>query len=123
MKLYHFISLVAMITQASAASRSSSHSRLKGWFACSDDTFTASGDSTVQKAECAFYKAPLCYPGICEAPAHVHSTVKVFVKRIPAVRNPENAFNFWLLQEKSDVSASCKAHVDLVNVVPRYTQD
>ena len=121
MKLYHFILLVAMVTQSSVASRSSTHSHLKGWFACSDHSFTANGDSTVHKAECAYLKAPLCYPGICEAPEHVKSTVKIFVKRIPAVKNPKTASNFWLLQgDSGDVSASCKAYYDLLNVASAF---
>ena len=113
--------VVAMVTQASVASRSSTHSRLKEWFACSDLSVTTKGESVVHKAECAYLKAPLCYPGICEAPEHVKSTVKIFVKRIPAVKNPKTASNFWLLQgDLEDVSASCKAHYDLLNVAPAF---
>ena len=121
MKLYHSILLMTMITQASPAPTSSTHSHLKGWFACSDHTSTAVVGSAVQKAECAYLKAPLCYPGLCEAPEHVDSTVKIFVKRIPAVRNPKTASNFWLLQgDSGGVSASCKTHNDLLNIAPAF---
>ena len=121
MKLYHSILLMAMITQASAAPTSSTHSHFKGWFACSDHTSTAVGGSAVQKAECAYLKAPLCYPGICEAPKHVDSTVDIFVKRIPAVKKPETAPNFWLFKEDvGDVTADCKAYYDLTSVVPAF---
>ena len=120
MKLYHSILLMAMITQASSASTSSTHSHLKGWFTCSDHTSTVDEGSD-QKAECAYLKAPLCYPGLCEAPEHVDSTVKIFVKRIPAVRNPKTASNFWLLQgDSGSVSASSKTHHDLLIIVPAF---
>uniref|UniRef100_H3GEH8 AB hydrolase-1 domain-containing protein n=1 Tax=Phytophthora ramorum TaxID=164328 RepID=H3GEH8_PHYRM len=45
------------------------------------------------------YTAPLCYPGICETPDSVNSTVDVFVKRLPALQgDPETTPSVWLLQ-------------------------
>ncbi|CAI5728954.1 unnamed protein product [Peronospora effusa] len=86
-----------MFAQASAARRPSFHSDLSEWKACSDFDSTSSANPTNSKAECAVYSAPLCYRGICKAPKHVKPTIDVFVKRIPAVRNPKSASNFWVL--------------------------
>ncbi|EGZ15172.1 hypothetical protein PHYSODRAFT_432169, partial [Phytophthora sojae] len=44
------------------------------------------------------YAAPLCHPGICETPDSAISTVDVFVRRIPANRQPDVAPNVWLVQ-------------------------
>ena len=80
---------------------------LNGWYKCSDVTFSDAGNSTGMIAECAVYKAPLCYPGICEAPASVDSTVDIFVKRLPATsEDPATASNVWLLQGGPGVSSS-----------------
>ncbi|KAF4131319.1 hypothetical protein GN958_ATG03990 [Phytophthora infestans] len=95
---YHAIVLVVVAFQASAASNSASTSDLNGWYPCSVYTFSDEGSSTGEVAECAVYKAPLCYPGICEAPKDVDSKVDIFVKRMPAtVGNPDTAPNVWLL--------------------------
>ncbi|KAL3658685.1 hypothetical protein V7S43_016321 [Phytophthora oleae] len=84
--------------QASAASNATSESGLNGWYPCSEYTFSDEGSSAGAVAECAVYSAPLCYPGICEAPANTDSKVDVFVKRmVPTAGNPKTASNVWLL--------------------------
>ncbi|CAH0485882.1 unnamed protein product [Peronospora farinosa] len=119
MKLYPFMSLVAMVTQVLAAPNPS---HLK-WFACSDGTSKTSEDSAAPKAECAFYRAPLCYPGICNAPKHADPIVKIFVKRFPAVNNPEMASNMWLLQGGSGHVSASSIHAGLKGAVNVYTMD
>ena len=121
MKLYHSILLMAIVTQALDARSPSSHSDLEEWFACSDKTFTWKKGKGAKLAECAVFKAPLCYPGICEAPKHVDSTVDIFVKRIPAVKKPETAPNFLLFKGNMEAATpDCKAYYDLTSVVPAF---
>ncbi|EGZ16508.1 hypothetical protein PHYSODRAFT_501017 [Phytophthora sojae] len=103
MQLYHAIALVSMLAQASAASTSSSSSSsssndLNGWYPCSESTFADEGGSGDLDAECAVYTAPLCYPGICETADFIDSTVDIFVKRVPALTDPDRATNVWLMQ-------------------------
>ncbi|KAF1787153.1 hypothetical protein GQ600_22243 [Phytophthora cactorum] len=64
---------------------------------CSEYTFSGTGSSDVQAAECATYSASLCYPGVCEAPEWMDQTVDIFVKRLPS-SDPKSATNMWLLQ-------------------------
>jgi hypothetical protein len=92
------ISLAAVISAASAVSTSSAGSGLNGWYPCSESTFAEDGGTGDQNAECAVYTAPLCYPGVCEAPESVDSTVDIFVKRLVAVSDADTATNVWLLQ-------------------------
>uniref|UniRef100_M4C3V0 Uncharacterized protein n=1 Tax=Hyaloperonospora arabidopsidis (strain Emoy2) TaxID=559515 RepID=M4C3V0_HYAAE len=71
---------------------------LNGWYPCSDKTFSDEGNSTGGIAECAVYRAPLCYPGICETPPSVDSTVDIFVKQFPATsEDPAIATNVWFV--------------------------
>ena len=56
------------------------------------------GSSAGVIAECAVYKALLCYPGICEALPSVDPTVDIFVKRYPATSgDPSAASNVWFV--------------------------
>ena len=72
---------------------------LNGWYTCSDTTFSDEGSSPGGIAECAVYRAPLCYPGICETPPWVDSTVDIFVKQFPATfEDPAIATNVWFVQ-------------------------
>ncbi|OWZ07850.1 Serine protease [Phytophthora megakarya] len=83
----------------SAATKIPSSHKLNGWYPCSEYTFSEDGSSTGQTAQCAVYKAPLCYPGICEIPEDVDPQVDIFVKRLPAITaNPKIASNVWLIQ-------------------------
>ncbi|KAG3081937.1 hypothetical protein PC121_g6299 [Phytophthora cactorum] len=129
MQLYHVISLVAVIAQASAASSSASHSDLNGWYPCSESTFADEGGSGNQDAECAVYSAPLCYPGICATPKPIDSTVDIFVKRVAAVIDAETATNVWLLQggpgasSTAMESAMVELHARLDGAVNVYTMD
>eukprot|EP00644_Phytophthora_capsici_P008988 jgi/Phyca11/525996/estExt2_fgenesh1_pm.C_PHYCAscaffold_60072 len=69
------------------------------------DLEPSSSGSSSGDAECAVYNAPLCYPGLCETPKDVASTIEVFVKRYPATTgNPKTARNVWLLQGGPGVS-------------------
>ncbi|KAE8959849.1 hypothetical protein PR001_g23325 [Phytophthora rubi] len=115
MQLYHAVLLVSMFAQASALSASSSSNDLNGWYPCSDFTFADEGSSGGQDAECAVYTAPLCYPGICETAKSIDSTVDIFVKRVPAVSDPETATNVWLMQggpgASSTASKCCPSRV------------
>uniref|UniRef100_M4BWP7 AB hydrolase-1 domain-containing protein n=1 Tax=Hyaloperonospora arabidopsidis (strain Emoy2) TaxID=559515 RepID=M4BWP7_HYAAE len=78
---------------------SAKKAELNGWYPCSDNTFSDEGSSTGGIAECAVYKAPLCYPGICETPPSVDSTVDIFVKQFPATfEDPAIATNVWFVQ-------------------------
>uniref|UniRef100_A0AAV1THG8 Peptidase S33 tripeptidyl aminopeptidase-like C-terminal domain-containing protein n=1 Tax=Peronospora matthiolae TaxID=2874970 RepID=A0AAV1THG8_9STRA len=72
---------------------------LNGWYPCSDTTFSDEGSSTGAITKCAIYGAPLCYPGICETPPSVDSTVDIFVKQFPATsEDPATATNVWFVQ-------------------------
>ncbi|EGZ08399.1 hypothetical protein PHYSODRAFT_527557, partial [Phytophthora sojae] len=65
------------------------------WYSCTDFTFSDGGTSRGQKAECAIYTAPLCYPGICSTSDPM---IDIFVKRLPAVGvNAAKATNVWLV--------------------------
>ena len=80
---------------------------LNGWCPCSDNTFSDEGSSTGGIAECAVYRAPLCYPGICETPPSVDSTVDIFVKQFPATfEDPAIATNVWFVQGGPGYSSS-----------------
>ena len=88
---------------------------LNGWYPCSDNTFSDEGSSTGGIAECAVYRAPLCYPGICETPPSVDSTVDIFVKQLPATfEDPAIATNVWFVAGGPGYSSSsCTLCVDL----------
>uniref|UniRef100_M4BPJ7 Peptidase S33 tripeptidyl aminopeptidase-like C-terminal domain-containing protein n=1 Tax=Hyaloperonospora arabidopsidis (strain Emoy2) TaxID=559515 RepID=M4BPJ7_HYAAE len=80
---------------------------LNGWYPCSDNTFSDEGSSTGGIAECAVYRAPLCYPGICETPPLVDSTVDIFVKQLPATfEDPAIATNVWFVAGGPGYSSS-----------------
>ncbi|EGZ11879.1 hypothetical protein PHYSODRAFT_517902, partial [Phytophthora sojae] len=70
---------------------------LNGWYPCAEFTFSDDGTSTGQNAECAVYTAPMCYPGICDPLESDNSKMDIFVKRLPAVSNADNATNVWVL--------------------------
>ncbi|KAG2769825.1 hypothetical protein Pcac1_g19022 [Phytophthora cactorum] len=99
MQLRSVIFLAAVIVQVSSGNKSTSKTlKLNGWYSCSEYTFSGTGSSDAQTAECATYSAPLCYPGVCEAPEWADQTVDIFVKRLRAA-DPKIATNVWLLQE------------------------
>ncbi|KAG4235022.1 hypothetical protein PC116_g16840 [Phytophthora cactorum] len=98
MQLRSALFLAAVIVQVSSGNKSTSKtSKFNGWYSCSEYTFSGTGSSDAQTAECATYSAPLCYPGVCEAPEWVDQTVDIFVKRLAAVGS-KTATNVWLLQ-------------------------
>eukprot|EP00644_Phytophthora_capsici_P006676 jgi/Phyca11/103524/e_gw1.8.569.1 len=81
------------------------------WKSCPQYTVTSqtpasSGSGSAgTDAECAVYNAPLCYPGVCETPEGVDSTIEVFVKRYPAtVGKPKTARNVWFLEGGPGIS-------------------
>ncbi|KAG6615547.1 putative serine protease family S33 [Phytophthora cinnamomi] len=131
MKLHYLISTVALLAQAATASSSSppSSSGLNGWYPCSEWTFSDEGGSGNQDAECAVYTAPLCYPGICETPKDVDSTVDIFVKRVAALRDSDTATNVWIMQggpgasSTAMESAMVELHSRLDGAVNVYTMD
>ncbi|GMF14183.1 unnamed protein product [Phytophthora lilii] len=126
MRLFLSIALAAVVAQTSVASSSSD---LNGWYPCSESTFADEDGSSDQAAECAVYSAPLCYPDICETPDSVDSTVDIFVKRVPAVSDPETAPNVWLMQggpgasSTAMESAMVELHDRLDGAVNVYTMD
>ncbi|KAG1689040.1 hypothetical protein DVH05_002924 [Phytophthora capsici] len=108
MQFYHAIFLAAIAVSPITVKASKTSVQ---WKSCPQYTVTsetpASSDSgnAGTDAECAVYNAPLCYPGLCETPKGVDSTIEVFVKRYPAtVGNPKTARNVWLLQGGPGIS-------------------
>ncbi|KAF1789969.1 hypothetical protein GQ600_21610 [Phytophthora cactorum] len=106
MQLRSVIFLAAVIVQVSSGNKSTSKtSKLNGWYSCSEYTFSGTGSSDAQTAECATYSAPLCYtysaplcyPGVCKRPSG-GPDCRHFVKRLRAA-DPKIATNVWLLQE------------------------
>ncbi|OWZ13671.1 hypothetical protein PHMEG_00012967 [Phytophthora megakarya] len=90
MLLYRVVAAALTLTQVSSAAKTI-------WSPCNVMSTPTPGDR--EAAQCTVYKAPLCYPGVCETPDSVSSTVDVFVKRFPANNNrSETAPNVWLLQ-------------------------
>ncbi|OWZ20417.1 hypothetical protein PHMEG_0005174 [Phytophthora megakarya] len=119
-----------MIAGLVSAFNSSSNHNLNGWYPCSEYTFSDEGSSSGQEAQCAVYRAPLCYPGICKTPEGVKSKIDVFAKRLPAtVGNPDAASNVWLLQGGPGFSSSglegymVSLHSHLEGAVNVYTID
>ena len=90
-----------------APANTSNHEAIK-WDHCAGFTFDR-GFANFD-AECMIFSAPLCYPGVCEAPANANPTVDVFVKRVAAVGNTAvNALNVILLPGgPGPSSSSCK---------------
>lgn len=84
-------------SESTSATALASSSKLNGWYSCTEFTFAddANGES-LEDAECAIYTAPLCYSDICDDPKD--RTVDVFVKRIPAMEDPDSQPNVWFLQ-------------------------
>ncbi|KAG3065747.1 hypothetical protein PI125_g23955 [Phytophthora idaei] len=69
MQLHHVLLVAAILGQGLSASKTTPKtSKWNGWYPCSEYNFSGTGSSDVQAAECATYSAPLCYPGVCEAP-------------------------------------------------------
>ncbi|KAK1941814.1 hypothetical protein P3T76_006878 [Phytophthora citrophthora] len=109
MRFYHAILLAAVaVSPITAKSKKASIQ----WKSCPQYTVTSEtpassgSESPSEDAECAVYNAPLCYPGVCETPEGVDSTIEVFVKRYPAtVGNPKTARNVWLLQGGPGISS------------------
>ena len=100
MQLHHGLAIVAagLIRQAPMALSATSINMFNGWYKCSTYTVLDGTDKSDNDADCAMFEAPLCYPGICEAPANARSTIDVFVKRMPASRGKaEKASNVWLI--------------------------
>uniref|UniRef100_A0AAV1TQ67 AB hydrolase-1 domain-containing protein n=1 Tax=Peronospora matthiolae TaxID=2874970 RepID=A0AAV1TQ67_9STRA len=126
MRLHHVLSIFAagVIGQTSAASSVTSDSSFPGWKPCPAYTFPGEGE---YEAECVTYDAPLCYLGICETPANVNSTIKVFVKRLRAKGgNVDDAPNVWMIPEIecSEVEHSMVTlHKSLEKVFNVYTMD
>ncbi|KAG1689039.1 hypothetical protein DVH05_002923 [Phytophthora capsici] len=108
MRFYHVMLLAAVAVSPITAKSSKSSVQ---WKSCPQYTVTSqtpasSGSGSAgTDAECAIYNAPLCYPGLCETPEGVDSTIEVFVKRYPATAgNPKTARNVWLLQGGPGIS-------------------
>lgn len=79
---------------------------LIGWVDCSAITFADEADyvteitggkaSELPTAQCAQFKAPLCYTGVCDDSKK--RTIDVFFKRIQATSDPATKPNVWFLQ-------------------------
>ncbi|KAG4037528.1 hypothetical protein PC123_g26908 [Phytophthora cactorum] len=123
MQLCSVLFLAAVIVQVSSGNKSTSKtSKFNGWYSCSEYTFSGTGSSDAQTAECATYSAPLCYPGVCEAPEWVDQTVDIFVKRLPAVGS-KTATNVWLLQGGPVESQMATLYTKLKGAANVYTMD
>lgn len=122
-------SLVGAIAQAWGTTMVMSIYELNGWYPCSEFTFKDEGETSHQDAECAVYTAPLCYPGICATPPSIDSTVDIFVKRVAADIDAQNATNVWLMQGGPGASSSAmesamvEIHTRLAGTVNVYTMD
>ena len=112
MQGYHTLTVLAVgfIGQVSEAFHATSSNLLNGWYPCSTYTFFDETDNGDIKAECATFAAPLCYPGICEAPANKNPTIEVFVKRLPASSvSADEASNVWMIPGGPGApSSNCK---------------
>ncbi|GMF22589.1 unnamed protein product [Phytophthora lilii] len=99
-RLHLIVGALALVaSQATATPNANSTKDLNGWYPCYDYTFADEGPSPGKDAECAIYRAPFCYPGICETPEDVEPKVDIFVKRLLATSgNSATAANVWLLQ-------------------------
>ncbi|KAG1706024.1 hypothetical protein DVH05_002586 [Phytophthora capsici] len=101
MRFYQAI-LLAAVAVSSITAKSSKTS--VQWQSCPPAGIESG--SAGADAECAVYDAPLCYPGLCEAPEDVDPTIEVFVKRYPATTgNPKAARNVWILQGGMGISS------------------
>ncbi|KAF4128326.1 hypothetical protein GN958_ATG22404 [Phytophthora infestans] len=122
------VTIVQSLSAEKIPSNSSSSLKLNGWYPCSDYTFSDSGSTDAQNAECATYSAPLCYPGVCEAPDGVDQTVDIFVKRLPAA-SPKTASNIWVLEGGPGYASNgleslmATLHQNLKGTVNVYTMD
>lgn len=80
------------------------------WTPCSYLTHPELTPKNTNSADCTVYSAPLCHPGVCEAPDSANATVDVYVRRVKAlVGDPNKASNVWLLQG-ADYSASTRKY-------------
>ncbi|KAJ8578541.1 hypothetical protein ON010_g660 [Phytophthora cinnamomi] len=85
MLVYRAFAVGIFCTFAQAVAAANTTKPLNGWYLCSEVTISDSaGRPTTQAAECAVYSTPLCYPGICKAPATADPAIGIFVKRLPA---------------------------------------
>ncbi|POM61459.1 hypothetical protein PHPALM_29519 [Phytophthora palmivora] len=99
MQFYRIFSLVAIVAVTTCTSDPAPDGKLNGWHPCSANTISSERNTTDPDAECILYRAPLCYPGICDATKAPIENVDIFVKRLPAVAtDPTTASNVWLLQ-------------------------
>ncbi|KAE9334321.1 hypothetical protein PF008_g14026 [Phytophthora fragariae] len=55
------------------------------WTPCSYLTHPELTPKNTNSAECTVYSAPLCHPGVCEAPDSANATVDVYVRRVKAL--------------------------------------
>ncbi|CAH0482926.1 unnamed protein product [Peronospora belbahrii] len=122
MKLYDAMSLVAMAAHACDGLNFSFQSNLNGWYSCPRYTVAINGTSDDHDAECAVFSVPLCYPGFCKVPDCVNPSVDMFVKRIPAAKDPTTASNFWLLSDDAGSSStSLEKYMDVATFFLDYT--
>ncbi|KAK1940087.1 hypothetical protein P3T76_008410 [Phytophthora citrophthora] len=108
MRFFYAVLLTAIAVSSISAKPSKTSIQWKPCpqFTVTSQTPASSGSgSSSEDAECAIYNAPLCYPGLCETPEGVDSTIEVFVKRYPAtVGNPKTTRNVWLLEGGPGIS-------------------
>ncbi|KAG1690614.1 hypothetical protein DVH05_027964 [Phytophthora capsici] len=109
MRFYHAILLatIAVSPITATAAKTSVQWKSCPQYTVTSETPASSGSGSADAdTECAVYNAPLCYPGLCETPKGVGSTIEVFVKRYPATAgNPKTARNVWLLQGGPGISS------------------
>ncbi|KAG1690617.1 hypothetical protein DVH05_027967 [Phytophthora capsici] len=108
MRFCHVMLLVAVAASPITAKSSKTSVQWKScpqYTATSQTPASSGSGSAGTDAECAVYNAPLCYPGLCETPEGVDSTIEVFVKRYPAtVGKPKTARNVWFLEGGPGIS-------------------
>ncbi|CAI5725951.1 unnamed protein product [Hyaloperonospora brassicae] len=119
LRLVLSIAAAGVIGRASAASNTTAGHTLAQWDPCQGFTFDAAGESDVPSfnAECMVFAAPLCYPGVCEAPANVNPNIEIFVKRVAATAgDAKNAPNLLLVPGGPGVSSeTLESALDLLS--------
>eukprot|EP00644_Phytophthora_capsici_P019243 jgi/Phyca11/133253/e_gw1.391.5.1 len=120
MRFYHAILLAAIAVSPITAKSAKTSVQWKSCpqYTATSETPASSGSGSADAdAECAVYNAPLCYPGLCETPKGVDSTIEVFVKRYPAtVGNPKTARNVWFLEGGPGISSvSMESTAELIS--------
>ncbi|GLE08893.1 hypothetical protein PINS_up020361 [Pythium insidiosum] len=70
--------------------------RINGWYPCGYSSDVSEGDPNAKIFQCAEVEVPLCHDGVCES----DKTIDLFVKRLPASKEPDSGETkaLWMLQ-------------------------